>query len=124
MEFSGQNDYIRKERVHAIARAAEGHYPMLKLEQEELDKVRSGLRPVSPDGLPFVGRSTSYSNLTIAAGHAMIGWSLGAVTGKLVCQIVSKEKPLMNIQPFLPERFGSRVGPGSSRLMGDLASGA
>lgn len=124
MEFSGQNDFIRKERVRAIARAAEGHYPELKLAQDELDKVRSGLRPVSPDGLPFLGRSTSYSNLTIAAGHAMIGWSLGAVTGKLVSQIVSNEKPLMDIQLLKPERFASKIGPGSSRLMGATASPA
>lgn len=108
MEFSGVNDFIRKERVQAIARAAERHYPGLKFEQEELDKVRSGLRPVSPDGLPFIGRSASYSNLIIAAGHAMIGWSLGAITGKLVSQIVSQEKPIIDIRPLLPERFSSR----------------
>ena len=121
MEFSGQNDYIRKERVRAIANAAEGHYPSLRLEQGELDKVRSGLRPVSPDGLPFIGRTRSYSNLTIAAGHAMIGWSLGAITGKLVSQIVSHQKPLMDIQALLPERFGATIRPEAKGMLQDLA---
>jgi D-amino-acid dehydrogenase len=48
----------------------------------------SGLRPCSPDGLPFVGRVPGYHNGIIATGHAMLGLSLGPVTGRLVSQLV------------------------------------
>ena len=83
MEFSGNNDLIRKERVAAIASAAKNYYKNTELTREEMENARSGLRPVSPDGLPYIGKTSSYNNLIIAAGHAMIGWSIGAVTGKL-----------------------------------------
>ena len=104
MEFSGNNDLIRKERVNAIARAADAYFINTTINSEEIDKARSGLRPVSPDGLPFIGKSSRYDNLIIATGHAMIGWSLGAVTGKLVSQIASGEKPLVDLTPFSPAR--------------------
>ncbi|GHA47625.1 D-amino-acid dehydrogenase [Salinimicrobium marinum] len=105
MEFSGNNDIIRKERVGAIAKAAKDYYKNIELTMEEMDNARSGLRPVSPDGLPFIGKTSRYNNLIIAAGHAMIGWSLGAVTGKLVSQIATGRKPSVNLYPFRPDRF-------------------
>lgn len=104
MEFSGNNDVIRKERVEAIARAAKNYYKNIELTIEEKEMARSGLRPVSPDGLPFIGKTPRYNNLIVAAGHAMIGWSLGAVTGKLVSQIASNQEPIVNLEPFKPER--------------------
>src|SRR5690606_23120545 len=76
MEFSGNNDIIRRERVGAIANAAGNYFNNLEINKEEKEKARSGLRPVSPDGLPFIGKTSRYNNLIIATGHAMIGWSL------------------------------------------------
>ncbi|WP_424495346.1 NAD(P)/FAD-dependent oxidoreductase [Salinimicrobium sp. GXAS 041] len=105
MEFSGNNNIIRKERVRAIARAAQNYYKNIELTGKEMESARSGLRPVSPDGLPFIGKTSHYDNLIIAAGHAMIGWSLGAITGKLISQIATNQKPLVNLDPFKPERF-------------------
>lgn len=105
MEFSGNNDIIRKERVGAIARAAASYYKNIEITREEKNNARSGLRPVSPDGLPFIGKTSRYDNLIIAAGHAMIGWSLGAVTGKLVSQIAIDREPMVNLVPFNPDRF-------------------
>src|SRR5690606_25316241 len=91
MEFSGNNDIIRTNRVGAIAAAAGNYFKNVTITEEEKAKARSGLRPVSPDGLPFIGRALTYENLIIASGHAMIGWSLGAITGKLVSQIICEE---------------------------------
>lgn len=104
MEFSGNNDIVRKERVGAIANAAGAYFNNITINKEEKDNARSGLRPVSPDGLPFIGKTSRYENLIIATGHAMIGWSLGAVTGKLVSQIATGEKPLVDLTPFSPAR--------------------
>lgn len=104
MEFSGQNDIIRSERVAAIAKAATSFYKDVQIKEEEINNARSGLRPVSPDGLPYIGKTKKYSNLTISTGHAMIGWSLGPVTGKMVSEIIASKKPIVNPEPFSLER--------------------
>lgn len=104
MEFSGINDVIRKQRVEAIANATTEFYPEIKISEAEKLDAKSGLRPVSPDGLPYIGKSTSLKNLTVATGHAMMGWSLGPVTGKLVSEIISDKKTSMDINGFSPNR--------------------
>ena len=104
MEFSGNNEIIRNERVMAIANGARSFYPDLKIKEDEIANVSTGLRPVSPDGLPYIGNSSKFKNLTIATGHAMMGWSLGPVTGKLVAEILSNKKTTMNIATFSPNR--------------------
>lgn len=104
MEFSGINATIRKERVQAIANAANNFYPEIEINAMEMDKAKSGMRPVSPDGLPYIGRSLEIQNLTFATGHAMMGWSLGPATGKMVAEIIDGKKPSMDISPFAPER--------------------
>ncbi|SFW65551.1 D-amino-acid dehydrogenase [Sinomicrobium oceani] len=105
MEFSGNNDYIRKERVEAIAGAVKKYYNGIEINAGEKAAAVSGLRPVSPDGLPFIGKTAKYNNLTVASGHAMMGFSLGPVTGKLVKQLVTDEKPFMDLSALKPERF-------------------
>lgn len=104
MEFTGINDIVRKERVLAIANGAKTFYPELEINQAEISNAKTGMRPVSPDGLPYIGRSKNYDNLIFATGHAMMGWSLGPATGKLVSEIVADKKTSMNIDAFAPER--------------------
>jgi len=104
MEFTGINDIVRKERVLAIANGAKRFYPNLEIEQAEIDRAKTGMRPVSPDGMPYIGKSIAYDNLIFATGHAMMGWSLGPATGKLVSEIVDGKKTSMGIGAFRPER--------------------
>ena len=104
MELSGINHHIRKNRVEAIARLTEQYYDSLKIEPAELKGAACGLRPVTPDGLPYIGRVHSWKNLSLATGHAMMGWSLGPVTGKLITEIISGDKPSMDLTAFDPER--------------------
>ncbi|MCK0130021.1 FAD-dependent oxidoreductase [Flavobacteriaceae bacterium F08102] len=104
MEFSGLNHAIKKERVTAIAKAAERYYKGLRIHAEEIDDAKCGLRPVSPDGLPYIGRVKNFDNLTLASGHSMMGWSLGPATGKLVSEILCHRSLMMNIDPFNPSR--------------------
>ncbi len=104
MEFSGINSNISKERVDAIAKAAKNFYPEIEINFEEKENVQSGLRPVSPDGLPYIGRCRSIDNLTFATGHAMMGWSLGPATGKLVAQIIEGKETFLDITSFSPNR--------------------
>ena len=104
MEFSGINTKIRKERVTAIANGAHSFYPELEINKAEMDAAQSGMRPVTPDGLPYIGRSSEFTNLTFATGHAMMGWSLGPATGKLVSEIIDNKRTSMKIAPFNPQR--------------------
>jgi len=104
MEIAGINHDIRKERVEAIANAATKFYPEIKLSPEEKNLAACGLRPVSADGLPYIGKSSKCANLTIATGHAMMGWSMGPATGKLVAEIISNKKTSMNLDMFHPDR--------------------
>ncbi|SKB28331.1 NAD(P)/FAD-dependent oxidoreductase [Maribacter arcticus] len=104
MEFSGNNNIVRKERVLAIANGAHSFYPDLEINFAEIESAKTGLRPVSPDGLPYIGKSASIKNLIIATGHAMMGWSLGPVTGKLVSELINDKKTSMNLAAFSPER--------------------
>lgn len=104
MEFSGINHQIRKARVEAIAKGAEQYYEGLDILQEDKNAAQCGLRPVTPDGLPYIGKSKKYRNLTIATGHAMMGWSLGPVTGKLVSELICDRHTMMDISSFAPER--------------------
>lgn len=104
MEIAGINHKIRPERVAAIAHAAQRYYPDISINDAEKNMAACGLRPVSPDGRPYIGRSVNCNNLTIAAGHAMMGWSMATGTGKLVSEIISEKKTSMNILPFHPDR--------------------
>ena len=104
MEFSGINHNIRKERVEAIANGAKTFYTGLEISSEAKNEAQCGLRPVTPDGLPYIGRSKKYKNLTIATGHAMMGWSLGPVTGKLISELICNKELVMDIGPFNPVR--------------------
>tara|TARA_B110000037_G_scaffold217777_1_gene279510 strand:+ start:8316 stop:9563 length:1248 start_codon:yes stop_codon:yes gene_type:complete len=104
MEVAGINHTIDKSRVETIANGTKKYYPDVTLTQREKEKALCGLRPVSPDGLPYIGKSTKCSNLTIAAGHAMMGWSMGTATGKLVSQIIGERKTTLNVDPFHPDR--------------------
>lgn len=104
MEFSGINNTIRKNRVEAIAKGASSYYDGLQIDEGAKSKAGCGLRPVTPDGLPYIGRTETIQNLIIATGHAMMGWSTGPATGKLVSELISEKKLSMDISPFHPER--------------------
>jgi D-amino-acid dehydrogenase len=105
MEIAGQNETIRKERVEAIAKAAKRFYNNLEFSSEEKSKATFGFRPVSPDGVPFIGKLKTHRNITVATGHAMMGWSMGPGTGKIISDIIAKKKPSISIERFSPERF-------------------
>ncbi|SIQ41718.1 D-amino-acid dehydrogenase [Maribacter ulvicola] len=104
MEFSGNNDIIRKERVMAIVNGVHSFYPEIEIDVAEIENVKTGLRPVSPDGLPYIGKSIKIKNLTIGTGHAMMGWSLGPATGKLISELLTGNKTFMSIAAFSPNR--------------------
>lgn len=104
LELVGMDFSISNRRVGAIRRAANRY--LEGMEKMELVETWRGLRPCTPDGLPILGRSEKWENLILAAGHAMLGLSLGPVTGKIVARLVGGESPEFDLAPLRPERFG------------------
>ncbi len=105
MELSGHSDNILDKRVMAVYNAFNKYYPSMKLSQPDIKKAWFGYRPISPDGMPYIGRHKSFKNLVFAGAHAMLGVSAAAATGKLVKEIVSHQSTTINIEAFNPDRF-------------------
>lgn len=105
MEMSGHSDTVLPKRVMAIYNAFKKYYPSLQILQPDIEKAWFGYRPVTPDGMPYIGRHSQYCNLTYAGGHAMLGVSAAAGTGMLVEQILSGRQPAISLTAFRPDRF-------------------
>jgi D-amino-acid dehydrogenase len=105
MEIAGLNEDIKPVRVRGIIKSALQYFPAFK--EADFDGIQPwrGLRPCSPDGLPYVGRTAKFANLSFATGHAMMGLSLGPITGKLMAQILSGEKPEFDLALLSPDRY-------------------
>ena len=105
MEIAGLDETINPVRVKGIIKSVSGYFPEFTPDDFEGIRPWRGLRPCSPDGLPYIGRTSRFSNLIVATGHAMMGMSLGPVTGKLVAEILSGEPPSIDIKALSPDRF-------------------
>src|SRR6185436_1642398 len=103
LELAGMDLSFNSRRVNAIRRSTSAYLP--GLDEAKVIEVWRGLRPCTPDGLPIIGRAQHCDNLIIAAGHAMLGMSLGPITGKLVSQLAGGEKPQLDDRPFAVNRF-------------------
>jgi D-amino-acid dehydrogenase len=105
MEIAGLNDNINRRRVRGIIGNVPKYYPAFS--PQDFDGVTPwcGLRPCSPDGLPYLGRTKKLANLTVAAGHAMMGLSLAPITGRLVAEMLSDDKPSFDLHRLDPDRY-------------------
>ncbi len=103
LELAGMDFSINSRRVDAMRKASGEYLP--GLDEANVIEIWRGLRPCTPDGLPIISRSRDFDNLIVAVGHAMLGMSLGPITGKLVSQLVSREKTDVDVLPFRVERF-------------------
>jgi D-amino-acid dehydrogenase len=103
LELAGMDFSFTSKRVHAIQRSSGDYLPGLA--EAKVIEIWRGLRPCTPDGLPIISRVKKFGNLIVAAGHAMLGMSLGPITGKLVSQLVSGDVTEIDILPLSAQRF-------------------
>ena len=89
MEIAGLDTSINQARVQGILHSIPRYFPEFGPDDFKDLPVWSGLRPCSPDGLPYIGRFARYQNLSAATGHAMMGISLGPITGKLMAELMA-----------------------------------
>jgi D-amino-acid dehydrogenase len=102
MEFSGLDAPPASRRFEAVRHGASQY---LAGWHGTAEALWSGPRPVTPDGLPVVGRAGRYTNLTIATGHAMLGLTLAPSTGIAVADILCDGRSRYDIAAFAPDRF-------------------
>ena len=108
MELSGVDTEVDLGRVRGIAESVAHYLPDFPARTFQNVRAWSGLRPCSPDGLPYLGRWREPVNLVAATGHAMMGVSLGPITGQLAAEILSDEEPSLALDLVRPDRFASR----------------
>ncbi|MFC5446566.1 FAD-binding oxidoreductase [Rhizobium halophytocola] len=90
---------VQLERAEKVARDI---FPLA----ERLDaEPWMGARPVTPDMLPVIGKAPRHDGLWFAFGHAHHGLTLGPVTGRLIAEAMTGEKPFLDIAAWRPERF-------------------
>lgn len=106
MEVGGLDLSINPARVRGIVKSVNAYFP--KFSEKDFEGIQpwAGLRPVSPDGVPYLGPARNLPNLIIAGGHAMMGVSLGPVSGALVADLLTGETPFRPIGAMNPARFG------------------
>ena len=109
MELSGINLTLDRQRIAAI-RQAVGRY-VVGWEKGDGEMEWSGMRPLTPDGLPVLGRAPHSNNLYVATGHAMLGVTMAPVTGVVMADLIVSGQPDIDIRPFDPRRFNSRCWP-------------
>ena len=107
LELAGFDMSINNRRLQAILKSIPDYFPDFDISSLELIEIWRGLRPCSPDGLPYLGRPRRYDNVIIATGHGMKGISLAPVTGKLVAQLAAGKQPQIDLTALSIERFGS-----------------
>lgn len=104
MELSGINHHINPSRILGITEAVKKAMPEYSDYDFESIRPWAGLRPCTPDGLPYIGRTNAYDNLQIGTGHAMLGWTLGPVTGQILANnilgIDKAESSLINVERY------------------------
>jgi D-amino-acid dehydrogenase len=108
MEFSGINHTLRQERIAAIARNAAWAiraWPDPTPTSGPGVRVWTGMRPMTPDGLPVIGWLPGYRDIAVASGHAMMGVTLAPATGESVADLLTTGALPDVARPFDPARF-------------------
>jgi D-amino-acid dehydrogenase len=107
MQIGELDGSIDPRRVHGIIKRVPEYMPRFRPQHFEGIEPWCGLRPVTPDGLPYVGRVRTWNNLIVATGHAMMGLSLGPVTGEIVAQILNREPTRFTLDRLSPDRYAA-----------------
>ena len=105
MEICGSDTSVSKPRLQGVIESFCRFYPEFEPSQFADLKPWVGLRPCSPDGLPYLGRLPKNKNIIVATGHAMMGLSLAPITGELVADVVESKSSSIDLSALNPTRF-------------------
>ena len=101
VEFGGLNNPLSKSRIRNLINGAK--YMLNGLPEHEDEWL--GFRPSLPDFLPVIGPSKNYKNVFYCFGHNHLGWTLGAISGKIISKMIANENTNLNLEPYSSRRF-------------------
>ncbi len=101
VEFGGLDNPPSKKRIQNLVNNAKYLFPDLKEHHDEW----LGFRPTLPDFLPVIGPSKKYKNLFYSFGHHHLGWTLGAISGKIISGMIAGENTNLDLSPYSSTRF-------------------
>jgi len=103
MEFAGYDTSLNPVRLGALKRGAEDY--LIEPYCEPVEETWYGWRPMTFDGRPIIDRAPALKNVMLAAGHNMLGVSMGTATGKLVAELICDQTPHIDPRPYAVDRF-------------------
>ena len=101
VEFGGLENSPSKSRIKNLILNAKDMLDGLPEHKDEW----LGFRPTLPDFLPVLGPSKNYKNVFYSFGHHHLGWTLGAISGKIISKMISGENTNLDLQPYSSIRF-------------------
>ena len=101
VEFGGLENSPSKSRIKNLILNAKDMLDGLPDHKDEW----LGFRPTLPDFLPVLGPSKNYKNVFYSFGHHHLGWTLGAISGKIISNMIAGEKTNLDLQPYSSIRF-------------------
>ncbi|PWE80951.1 amino acid dehydrogenase [Bradyrhizobium sp. SUTN9-2] len=106
-EISGYSDKLYDARRATLDHSLTDLFPR----GGDLSKATfwSGLRPMTPDGPPVIGR-THYANLHLNTGHGTLGWTMSCGSGRVLADMLSGKKPDIDVSALSVERYKHRFG--------------
>jgi D-amino-acid dehydrogenase len=105
MEITGINQRVSPRRLQGIAESVGMYYRGYEVPPPEPGIAWSGLRPVSPDGMPYLGSAKNFKNVYFSTGHSMMGVSLAPASGKIIADLVSGKELPFSLKAFSADRF-------------------
>ena len=101
VEFGGLKNPSSKNRIKNLINNAKFMLNDLPHHEDEW----LGFRPTLPDFLPVIGPSKNYKNVFYSFGHHHLGWTLGAISGKIISKMIAEEKTNLDLNPYSSLRF-------------------
>ena len=101
VEFGGLDNPASKKRILNLVNNAKYLFPDLKKHEDEW----LGFRPTLPDFLPILGPSKNHKNLFYSFGHHHLGWTLGAISGKVISGMIAGENTNLDLSAYASKRF-------------------
>ena len=104
VEFGGLNNPLSKSRIKNLILNAKDMIDGIPKNEDHEDEWL-GFRPTLPDFLPVIGPSKNYNNVFYSFGHHHLGWTLGAISGKIISKMIANEQTNLDLQPYSSLRF-------------------
>ena len=104
VEFGGLKNPLSKSRIRNLILNAKDMIKGIP-QNEDHDDEWLGFRPTLPDFLPVIGPSKNYENVYYSFGHHHLGWTLGAISGKIISKMIANEKTNLDLEPYRSIRF-------------------